>query len=169
MPEYRFCILIDVPPERVFDLWTDLERMPEWIEGVTRVSDLTSPADQSGTRYTVWFGRMASRTEVLEVERPHRIRTRFGNALLKGEAEATFELDGNGTDSPRRSALTGWRRRSWHAFSRPARIAEASAANWRPFAGLPSRKDGRPADRAAGRPDSPALSTTPSAACWGSR
>ena len=97
MAEYRFTILIDAPPAHVFDLWTDLDRIPDWIEGVTRVSDTTGPADRSGTRYTVWFGRMASRTEVLEADPPHRIRTRFGNALLKGETTATFEPDGDRT------------------------------------------------------------------------
>ena len=97
MAEYRFSIVIDAPPERVFDLWTDVDRLPEWIEGVTRITDVTGPADQLGTRFTVWFGPLASRTEIVDVERPHRIRARFGHALLKGEESATFEPHGNGT------------------------------------------------------------------------
>jgi hypothetical protein len=40
---------------------------------------------------------MASQTEVLDVERPRRFRTRFGNRILRGENEATFEPDGDGT------------------------------------------------------------------------
>ena len=97
MGTYRFSVRVAAPPEHVFDLWTNLERMHEWIEGVTRVTDVTGPLDRVGTRYTVWFGRMASPSEVLEVERPHRIRSRFGNRLLRGENEATFEADGSGT------------------------------------------------------------------------
>ena len=53
--------------------------------------------DRPGTRYTVWFGRMRSPTEVLEVERPRHIRTRFGNLILKGESDVTFAAEGDGT------------------------------------------------------------------------
>jgi uncharacterized protein YndB with AHSA1/START domain len=97
MAEYRFSIHVDAPRQRVFALWTDLDRMREWVGGVTRVTDVTGPVEQAGTRYTVWFGPMRSPTEVLEVESPGRIRTRFGNWLLRGETLATFEAEGSGT------------------------------------------------------------------------
>jgi uncharacterized protein YndB with AHSA1/START domain len=97
MADYRFSILVHASPERVFDAFTDLDRMAEWVGGVTRVTDRTGPVDRPGTRYTVWFGRMRSPTEVLEVERPRHIRTRFGNLILKGESEATFEPEADGT------------------------------------------------------------------------
>ena len=97
MGEYRFSILIRATPERVFDAFTDLDRMPEWVGGVTSVTDRTGPVDQPGTRYTVRFGRMRSPTEVLDAERPRRIRTRFGNLILKGESDVTFEPDADGT------------------------------------------------------------------------
>jgi uncharacterized protein YndB with AHSA1/START domain len=97
MAEYRFSIHVDAPRQRVFALWTDLDRMREWVGGVTRVTDVTGPVEQAGTRYTVWFGPMRSPTEVLEVESPARIRTRFGNWLLRGETLATFAVEGSGT------------------------------------------------------------------------
>jgi uncharacterized protein YndB with AHSA1/START domain len=96
MSEYLFSVHVAAPPEQVFDLWTDLDRLGEWTGGVTKVTDVTGPLDRVGTRYTVWFGRMASSTEVLEVQRPSRFRTRFGSRLLRGENEATFEPDGRG-------------------------------------------------------------------------
>jgi hypothetical protein len=40
---------------------------------------------------------MRSPTEVLEVTRPNRFRTRFGSWLLAGESAATFEPEGTGT------------------------------------------------------------------------
>ena len=82
---------IAAPPERVFALWMALDRMAEWVGGVTRVTDVTGPIDVAGTRYTVRFGPMKSPTEILEVERPHHVRTRFGNAILKGESDVRFE------------------------------------------------------------------------------
>ena len=97
MADYEFTVRIAAPPDIVFDLWTDLDRMPEWVGGVTKVTDRTGPIDQAGTRYTVWFGRMTSRTEVIDVERPRTFRTRFGNRVLRGESGVTLEPDDGGT------------------------------------------------------------------------
>ena len=95
MASFRMTVDIDAPQERVFDLWTDLDRMAEWVGGVTGVTDVTGPVDQAGTRYVVRFGRMSSPTEVLVADRPSRFQTRFGNRILRGEAETTFEeVDG---------------------------------------------------------------------------
>ncbi len=97
MATYRFTVDAKAPPDVVFDLWTDLERMGEWVGGVTKVSDVTGPLDVVGSRYTVWFGRMKSPTEVIAVERPHHFRSRFGNWLLRGETDATFDAVEGGT------------------------------------------------------------------------
>jgi uncharacterized protein YndB with AHSA1/START domain len=97
MGTHRLSVHVAAPPEHVFDLWTNLDRMKEWVGGVTKVSDVTGPVDRAGTRYTVWFGRMRSQTEVLEAERPRFFRTRFGNSILRGEASATFEPEADGT------------------------------------------------------------------------
>jgi uncharacterized protein YndB with AHSA1/START domain len=97
MATYRVSLLIGAPPDRVFDAFMDLDRMHEWVGGVTGVTDLTGPVDRAGTRYTVHFGPMASPTQILEVERPRHVRTRFGNLLLKGESTATFEDEAGGT------------------------------------------------------------------------
>jgi uncharacterized protein YndB with AHSA1/START domain len=97
MGRYEFTVRIAAAPERVFDLWIDLDRMKEWVGGVTKVTDISGPLDRAGTRYTVWFGGMRSPTEVIEVERPRMIRTRFGNRVLRGETLARFEPDDGGT------------------------------------------------------------------------
>ncbi|HEV8545449.1 MAG TPA: SRPBCC family protein [Candidatus Limnocylindrales bacterium] len=89
--------------------------MMEWVGGVTKVTDVTGPVDQAGTRYTVWFGPMASRTEVLEADPPRLLRTRFRSRTLAGEAAAKFELEGDGTriiqefrTEGRIAAIFGW-------------------------------------------------------------
>ncbi len=97
MGTHRLSVHVAAPPERVFGLWTDLDRMKDWVGGVTRVTDLTGPVAQAGTTYTVWFGPMANRTEVLEADPPRFLRTRFGTRLLAGESSARFEADGEGT------------------------------------------------------------------------
>jgi uncharacterized protein YndB with AHSA1/START domain len=97
MPRYTFTTHVAAPIDTVFDLWTDLDRMREWVGGVTKVTDLTGPVDRAGTRYTTWFGRMRSPTEVVEAERPRVFATRFGNALLRGTNRTVLEPDGDGT------------------------------------------------------------------------
>ena len=97
MPTHRLSAFSAAPPERVFDLWTDLDRMKAWVGGVTKVTDVSGPVDRAGTRYVVWFGPVKSPTEVLEAERPRRFTTRFGNWILRGTSSTTFEPEGDGT------------------------------------------------------------------------
>ena len=97
MAEYQFSVEIAAPVEQVFDLWTNLDRTHEWIEGISRVTDVTGPPDRAGTRYTLWFGSMGSPSEILEAERPRYLRTRFGNRMLRGETRVTFESTEAGT------------------------------------------------------------------------
>lgn len=97
MPRHHLTAFAKAPPERVFDLWIDLDRMKEWVGGVTKVTDVSGPVDRVGTRYVVWFGRVKSPTEVLEAERPARFKTRFGNWIMRGVNTTTFEAEGDGT------------------------------------------------------------------------
>lgn len=97
MGRYTYTIHVDAPPELVFELWTDLDRMKEWVGGVSRVTTPTGPIDQVGTRYTVYFGSFGSPTEVIDAERPRRFATRFGTAWLRGTNRAELRSDGTGT------------------------------------------------------------------------
>lgn len=97
MPTHRLTAFAAAPPERVFDLWIDLDRMREWVGGVTKVTDVTGRVDAPGTRYVVWFGRMSSPTVVVEADRPRRLSTRFGNRILRGTNTTTFTPEAGGT------------------------------------------------------------------------
>ena len=99
MATFRLTAHVAAPPAEVFDLWTDLARMREWIGGVTAVTDVSGPVDRPGTTYTTWFGKMESRTVVLAAERPRLFHTRSRNRILAGESWATFEPDGRGGTS----------------------------------------------------------------------
>ena len=108
MARYTFSTHVDAPPERVFDLWTNLQRMGEWVGGVTGVTDVSGPLDRVGTTYVVHFGPVKSPTEVLDAERPRRFATRFGSWVLRGTSRATFEPDGAGTRVMQEFATVGW-------------------------------------------------------------
>ncbi len=97
MARFRFTTHVAAPPDQVFDLWNDLDRLPEWIEGLTKITDLTGPPDRVGARYTAWFGPMRYRNEVLDFERPRSVRTRFDARLMRGEMAAAFQPEGDGT------------------------------------------------------------------------
>jgi uncharacterized protein YndB with AHSA1/START domain len=108
MPTHHLTAFSAAPPDHVFALWTDLDRMKEWVGGVTKVTDVTGPVDQVGTRYVVWFGPVKSPTVVLQAERPRRFSTRFGNWILRGVSSATFEAEGAGTRITQDMRTEGW-------------------------------------------------------------
>ena len=94
---YTISTHVAAPPEHVFALWTNIERMGEWVGGVTGVSDVSGPIDRVGTTYVVHFGPVKSPTEVLEADPPRRFATRFGSWVLRGVSSATFAPEGDGT------------------------------------------------------------------------
>jgi uncharacterized protein YndB with AHSA1/START domain len=108
VPTHRLTAFAAAPPERIFDLWTNLDRMKEWVGGVSKVTDRSGPVDRAGTRYVVWFGPMKSPTEVLEADRPRRFKTRFGNWLLRGTSSTTFQPEGDGTRITEEFVTEGW-------------------------------------------------------------
>jgi uncharacterized protein YndB with AHSA1/START domain len=108
VPRHRLTAFANAPIEVVFDLWTNLERMKEWIGGVTGVSDVTGPMTQAGTRYVVHFGPVKSPSEVLAVEPPRHIRTRFGSWVLRGTNSTTFTPEGAGTRIDEEIQTVGW-------------------------------------------------------------
>jgi len=139
---YKISTVVAAPIDKVFALWTDLERMGDWVGGVTGVTDISGPIDRAGTTYVVHFGPVKSPTEVLEVERPRRFATKFGSWVLRGRSSATFEPEGDGTRVTqefetvgRISAISAWifSRGSYEGSFRGelekfARIAEREAA-----------------------------------------
>jgi len=90
-------VTVKAPIEVVFDLWTNLDRMHEWVEGVTKISDVSGAVAQAGTRYTAWFGPMPSRTEVVAAERPRLFASRFASRILRGTSRAEFTSVGDAT------------------------------------------------------------------------
>ena len=97
MATHTFSVQAAAPRRPVFDLWTNLDRLPEWLTGVSRVTDITGPAGRAGTRYTLWFGPIQCPQEILEAVPGRMVRTRFRSPLLRGEMLVTFETQASGT------------------------------------------------------------------------
>ena len=149
MAHYEFTVDIAAPIEQVYDLWTNPERMSEWIEGITKVTDVTGPPGQAGTRYTVWFGRMRSPTEILEAARPRHLKTRFGNRMLRGQTDVTFEPTASGTRLTQEFRTEASFQPSPPGSSRSARTRGASAASSRASSDSPNTVHERPSHDAA--------------------
>lgn len=108
MGTHHLSIDIAAPRDRVFGLWVDIDRASEWIEGLSRITDLSGPSDQAGTTYVVHFGTWSSSTStILEAERPRFIRVKFGSWLLRGENLATFDEIEGGTRLTQEFRLEG--------------------------------------------------------------
>ena len=97
MARFEFRVSVDAPPERVFDLWTDLDRAREWLVGLSKITDRTGPVDHPGSSYVMWFSGRPAPVEVLEVERPRRISSRLKGGLFRGMIGATFDPEADGT------------------------------------------------------------------------
>ena len=74
MSHVRNSIHIDAPPDVVWRVGRDVERIPQWNTTAVAVRDVTGPLDQVGTRFTV-ESRIAGRPlavmwEIREVEPP---------------------------------------------------------------------------------------------------
>jgi uncharacterized protein YndB with AHSA1/START domain len=98
MGTHRWSLWIDASPEKVFDVYTDINRLPEWQVGVRKLSDVTGPGDRPGTTYAVRYGPFASRSEVLESQRPSRLVTRTSGVFgLRARGASALVPEGGGT------------------------------------------------------------------------
>ena len=107
---YRYSIWIAVGPELVWDVFTDLNRIPEWQTGRPVVTDASGRGDVPGTTYTVRRGHAAARTAVLEAVRPVTYRSRTDAYLgLSFDLTAALMPDQSGTRLELQ-AVTHWPR-----------------------------------------------------------
>jgi len=102
MSHVRHSIHIDAPPEQVWAIGRDPERMPEWNTTVVSVKDAEGPLDTPGARFTV-VSKIAGRPlditwHVEEVEAP-RFFVATATTPLGGGARqrVDYEPEGSGT------------------------------------------------------------------------
>ncbi len=95
MPELRHEVRIDAPPDRVWAVATDANRLPEWQTNIVEVRDVTGRLDQVGARYTA-INKLAGRPleaewEVTQAE-PNRLLELTGKAPGGGRAMNRIRL-----------------------------------------------------------------------------
>jgi Polyketide cyclase / dehydrase and lipid transport len=115
MSTHRFSVHANLVPANALFLWIDLDRVSEWMHGVTRVSDVTGPPDRPdfalpgqrnplvvlpGSKYVLWFRFGPVRHVVLLLDQPQPAtghRTRLDGRFRRGEMLVTFEPEGGGS------------------------------------------------------------------------
>ena len=89
---------IDAPPERVFSILVDPDRVPEWRPSIERIAERSGPIDRPGTTFvTRYRGRTPdSHGTVLESE-PPRLHVLAGHGAVEYNARVALEPEGAGT------------------------------------------------------------------------
>lgn len=102
MSHVRHSVHIEAPPEQVWAIGRDPERMPEWNTTVVSVKEADGPLDTTGARFTV-VSKIAGRPlditwQIEEVEAP-RFFVATATTPLGGSARqrVDYEPDGTGT------------------------------------------------------------------------
>jgi len=93
---------VEAPIERVFDLFIDAKRWPEFMPGGIEVKEVTGPLDKAGTRIreaSKFMGRtFESWDEIVEIERPRMVKMTMEGSGFKGTATYRLTPAGKGTD-----------------------------------------------------------------------
>jgi uncharacterized protein YndB with AHSA1/START domain len=123
MATHSYAVWIAAPRERVYDLYTDLDRIGEWQEGNPRITDLSGDPSRAGATYMTRRGRSANRSEVIVAERPTKHVVRIDGPMgLRAEITSQFAPEEHGTrltiglDARWRSPLLG-RVLEWAIFN----------------------------------------------------
>ncbi len=102
MSHVRHSIHIDAPPDVVWNVGRDPERMPEWNTTTIAVKDVKGPLDQAGAKFTVQSkiaGRPIDITWTIEqVEAPRYFVATASTPMGGGATQRVdYEPDGGGT------------------------------------------------------------------------
>jgi uncharacterized protein YndB with AHSA1/START domain len=98
MGSYSYTVWIAAQPERVYDLYTDLDRVAEWQEGRPRITDRSGEQGVAGSTYTTRRGPSSARSRVIVAERPTEQVVEINGALgLRAVLTSRFEPEDRGT------------------------------------------------------------------------
>ena len=93
-----YSVWIAAPPERVYDLYTNVDRIAEWQEGDPKITRLSGDGKGAGSTYLSRRGRFSSQFEVITADRPTSHVVEFnGPAGLRAALTAEFSTANEGT------------------------------------------------------------------------
>ena len=94
MTTVEFDVVVDAPPEAVWEVISDPRRLPHWDRHIVRVEGVPAEGLREGIRYKTQMRFFAFRStidgEVLEWDPPHRTKIRL-TGLLDATVTSTIE------------------------------------------------------------------------------
>ena len=95
MGTLEYSVWIEAAPERVWRIYADPARLPEWQTGRPVIEDISGAPGEPGSSYVSRRGRLVARTTVQRAAAPHELVT-WTDAYLGLRFEVTSRLDGPG-------------------------------------------------------------------------
>lgn len=111
MGVFEYSVWINAAPEKVWDVYVDPTRIPDWQTGKPVIEDVQGAPGKPGSTYVSKRGPLSASTTVLTADVPRELVTTT-DAYFGLEFEVTSRLSerSGGTDLRLRTA-THWRRR----------------------------------------------------------
>jgi hypothetical protein len=137
----EFDVVVDAPPEAVWDVISDPRRLPYWDRHIVRVEGVPAEGLREGMRYTTEMRLMLLRStidgEVLEWDPPHRAKIRLVG-LLDATVTSTIEPLSRPQPARARDRLPLPRRRR---RDRGSESGGSGARTWRSAGTLAQKRD----------------------------
>lgn len=102
-------VVIDAPPERVYEILVDIQRWPDWDPGVTRTEPYAGRPLERGDRFYMNPGGYDTVAQVLEAEPGRLIRWRGeGGGIVGVHSHRLVEIAPNRTMVVNREEFHAW-------------------------------------------------------------
>ena len=89
---------VEATPDRVFAMYTDPARVPEWRPTIREIADVTGPMGEAGTRFTTRYrGRMPDGHGTVVASDPPRAHAIAGQGAVRYEARLTLAPEASGS------------------------------------------------------------------------
>jgi uncharacterized protein YndB with AHSA1/START domain len=107
------CREIAASPESVFDVLAEPRTYPDWLVGAQRIRGVDADFPSKGAEFAHSVGptnatTIDDATEVLVVDRPHRLKLLARAGLLRAQVDMLVELAGDGSVVRFRERPVGW-------------------------------------------------------------
>ncbi len=89
---------VEAAPERIFAIYADPARVPEWRPAIREIAQVTGGMDEPGTRFTTRYrGRMPDGHGTVAASDPPRTHVITGQGAVRYEARLTLTREDSGT------------------------------------------------------------------------
>ena len=104
---YQTQVVVDVPPERAWQVFNDPEKLPLWVEGFQKIEYLRGEPNAVGSHYRLTFDDVVVTEELTLIEENERLEMTFDNEMMTAENMVVFRPSDRGTRISTESTVRG--------------------------------------------------------------